>query len=86
MDSLIDEAWRIYDATADTCVVRPSIPILFFGDSAHYACSPLKVVTVALNPSRKEFRTPIGSCGSGARRAFGQGRWTFGLATPTSPR
>lgn len=56
MDPLIDEAWRIYEQTKDDdAVVRPSIPILFFGDSERYACSPLKVITVGLNPSRKEF-------------------------------
>ncbi len=56
MDSLIDEAWRMYRASEDNdVVVKPSIPILFFGDSGRYFRSPLKVVTVALNPSGKEF-------------------------------
>jgi hypothetical protein len=36
-------------------LVRPSIPILFFGDSERFASSPLRIVTVGLNPSRKEF-------------------------------
>ena len=36
-------------------LVRPSIPILLFGDSSCYLRAPLKVITVALNPSRKEF-------------------------------
>jgi hypothetical protein len=55
MESLIDEAWRLYRQTADPCVVRPAIPILYFGDLLHYATSPLKVITVALNPSHHEF-------------------------------
>jgi hypothetical protein len=55
MDTLIAEAWRIYEQTAEACVVRPSIPILFFGDSERYFRSSLKVVTVGLNPSREEF-------------------------------
>jgi len=56
MNSLVDAARRIYlDATDDDCVVKPSIPILFFGDSDRYFGSSLKVITVALNPSRKEF-------------------------------
>jgi len=55
MDSLIDEAWRLYVETSDPCVVRPSIPILYFGDRERYVASPLKVITVALNPSRHEF-------------------------------
>jgi hypothetical protein len=36
-------------------LVRPSIPILFFGDSERFADSPLRVITVGLNPSREEF-------------------------------
>src|SRR5215211_7469174 len=55
MEPLIDEAWRLYRQTSDPCVVRPSIPILYFGDLPRYAASPLKVITVALNPSHHEF-------------------------------
>lgn len=56
MDSLIEEAWHHYHRAEDIpFVVRPSIPILFFGDSQRYARSQLKVVTVGLNPSRIEF-------------------------------
>jgi hypothetical protein len=55
MEPLINEAWRLYFQTSDPCVVRPSIPILYFGDLAQYAASPLKVITVALNPSHHEF-------------------------------
>lgn len=55
MESLIYEAWRLYHATVDPCVVRPSIPILYFGDYQRYKASPLKVITVALNPSHHEF-------------------------------
>jgi hypothetical protein len=36
-------------------LVLPSIPILFFGDSLQLAKSPLRVITVGLNPSREEF-------------------------------
>lgn len=36
-------------------VVEPSIPILYFGDLRSYEDSSPRVVTVALNPSRKEF-------------------------------
>lgn len=52
---LLEMAWATYANSPDECVVRPSIPILYFGDSAAYARSPLKVVTVALNPSHHEF-------------------------------
>lgn len=36
-------------------VVPDSIPVLYFGDSEAYQNSPIKVVTVGLNPSDKEF-------------------------------
>jgi hypothetical protein len=36
-------------------LVLPSIPILFFGDSLRFGSSPLRVITVGLNPSREEF-------------------------------
>ena len=36
-------------------MVRPSIPILWFGDSAAFSHSRVRVVTVGLNPSRVEF-------------------------------
>jgi len=35
--------------------VDPAIPILYFGDLTAYLRSPLRVVTVGLNPSRLEF-------------------------------
>lgn len=59
MDSLIEEAWYLYKDSEDTpCVLKPSLPILYFGDSERYARSSLKVITVGLNPSWAEF--PIG--------------------------
>ena len=36
-------------------VVKPSIPVVWFGDMAAYMKSEKKVVSVALNPSRDEF-------------------------------
>jgi hypothetical protein len=54
--ALIDEAWRLYLNAADNpVVVKPSIPLPYWGDGDHYAASPLKIVTVGLNPSRREF-------------------------------
>jgi hypothetical protein len=35
--------------------VKSFIPILFFGDSSKYFSSKLKVITLGLNPSKKEF-------------------------------
>jgi hypothetical protein len=56
MDSLVAEAWQLYEAAETTpSVVKPSIPILYFGDRDRYGASPLKVITVGLNPSRNEF-------------------------------
>lgn len=52
---LVDAAWDCFDSARQPCVVRPSIPILFFGDLVAYSASPLRVVTVGLNPSREEF-------------------------------
>jgi hypothetical protein len=36
-------------------LVKPSIPILFFGDSVRFFSSKLKVITLGLNPSKVEF-------------------------------
>ena len=55
MEQLIEDAWRLYHQASDPCVVKPSIPILYFGDMQRYAASSLKVITVALNPSHHEF-------------------------------
>jgi len=40
----------------DEVVVKPSLPILYFGDLEGYAKSGLKVITVGKNPSLNEFR------------------------------
>ncbi len=56
MNQLIQQAWQLYhDSRAITCVVRPSMPILYFGDLERYVRSPLRIVTVGLNPSAAEF-------------------------------
>src|SRR4051812_23219231 len=53
---LVDEAWREYDLHRhEEFVVKPSVPILFFGDLQRYLSSPVRIVTVGLNPSRIEF-------------------------------
>ena len=54
--ALIDEEWRIYlDAEGNPVVVRPSIPLPYWGDAERFLQSALKIVTVGLNPSRREF-------------------------------
>ena len=48
--------WDAFDRVAHrTCRVAPAAPILFFGDLDAYRASPLRVVTVGLNPSLHEF-------------------------------
>jgi hypothetical protein len=58
MTPLVDEAWNVYKLAESArlpALVRPSIPVLFFGDHERYFESPLRVVTVGLNPSDSEF-------------------------------
>lgn len=56
ISDLIRESWRVYaDFEDQPFLVKPSIPILFFGDSNQYFASELKVITLGLNPSRVEF-------------------------------
>lgn len=56
MNNLIRESWEIYYACQkQSFLVKPSIPILFFGDSDKYFSSRLRIITLGLNPSRIEF-------------------------------
>jgi hypothetical protein len=56
LSSLINEAWRLFTALRPVkCVVRRSVPILYFGDLPAYFKSRTRVVTVGLNPSSAEF-------------------------------
>ena len=52
----VAQAWDAFDRAGrlPSCV-KPSVPILFFGDLNAYVASPLRVVTVASNPSPREF-------------------------------
>ncbi|MXW00874.1 MAG: hypothetical protein F4X59_08290 [Holophagales bacterium] len=53
---LVDRAWQAFDrAGVLTSRVAPAAPILFFGDLDAYLDSPLRVLTVGLNPSLHEF-------------------------------
>lgn len=53
---LLSRSWRPYDRL-NGChhVVRPAVPILFFGNSEEYFNSELRVITVGHNPSLAEF-------------------------------
>lgn len=51
-----ERAWDLYEEFAEeTCVLTPSIPVLYFGNREAYEDSPRKVVTVGHNPSGVEF-------------------------------
>ena len=50
------QAWHAFDrASGLSSRVAPAMPILFFGDVDAYRISPLRVLTVGLNPSLHEF-------------------------------
>ena len=52
----VAEAWRAFDRAGSLrCRVSPAAPILFFGDFDAYSRSPLRVLSVGLNPSWREF-------------------------------
>lgn len=52
----VAEAWHAFDRAGSLpCRVSPAAPVLFFGDFDAYSRSPLRVLTVGLNPSRREF-------------------------------
>jgi len=56
IDDIIQKSWQTYAQFEDqSFLVKPSIPILFFGDSKQYFSSEVKVITVGKNPSRFEF-------------------------------
>ena len=55
MEAIIQAALAAHDAAPPVICVTPSIPILYFGDKTAYLKSPLRIVTVALNPSLAEF-------------------------------
>lgn len=56
LNDAIDGAWAAFErAGALPSRVTPAFPILFFGDLDSYWASPLRVLTVGLNPSLREF-------------------------------
>ena len=56
LDAVVSGAWRSFERAAVLGArVSPAVPVLFFGDVAAYSVSPLRVVTVGLNPSLREF-------------------------------
>jgi hypothetical protein len=58
LDGVVERAWAAHRAAIASgieAVVLPSVPIAWFGDMEAYLDSPLRVITVGLNPSRLEF-------------------------------
>ena len=56
LGAAVATAWLAFGrAAALPSRVSPAVPVLFFGDLAAYRSSPLRVLTVGLNPSRREF-------------------------------
>ena len=60
LNQAVAMAWRAFERVGrQHWRVTPAVPILFFGDLDRYWTSPLRIVTVGLNPSLQEF--PPGS-------------------------
>ena len=56
LGAAVATAWLAFGrAAALPSRVSPAVPVLFFGDLAAYRSSPLRVLTVGLNPSLHEF-------------------------------
>ena len=56
LDRAVMVAMRAFErAVEQLFCVTPAVPILFFGDLHAYRASPLRVLTVGLNPSLHEF-------------------------------
>lgn len=56
-DMLLKDSLNYYNNSCNLdFVVKPSLPILYFGDMVAYFKSDFKVITAALNPSDAEFK------------------------------
>ena len=56
-DMLLKDSLSYYNNSCNLdFVVKPSLPILYFGDMVAYFKSDFKVITAALNPSDAEFK------------------------------
>lgn len=54
---MIEKTLEYFDTHKNNeLVVKPSLPILYFGNLDAYRKSELKVITVGKNPSDNEFR------------------------------
>ncbi len=57
LESLVHECFKQYLQSHNTSlpIPSPSIPILYFGNYPSYKKSEIKIITVGLNPSHREF-------------------------------
>ena len=56
LTELARQAWSLHDGASDhQWLVRPSAPVLYFGNFPVYERAKVRIVTVALNPSLVEF-------------------------------
>lgn len=56
LEKAVAGAWHAFDRAAKLpCRVTEAAPILFFGDLNAYQASPVRILTVGLNPSLYEF-------------------------------
>lgn len=57
LEPLAQKCNQLYHRTQNTSlpITNPSIPILYFGDYPSYNKSEIKIITVGLNPSHREF-------------------------------
>ena len=56
INAIVSDCFRdYYEDCNPACVLRDVVPILWFGDMDAYWASEKKIVTVAVNPSDKEF-------------------------------
>ncbi|MGP7818108.1 hypothetical protein ACTXGU_13270 [Niallia sp. 01092] len=56
LNHLIKAYWDMYETHKDfSYVVKPSMPILYFGNSKKYFESPIRIITVGLSPSKRDF-------------------------------
>lgn len=59
LTSLAKECLENFESKKDlSYVVKSSMPILYFGNIKKYFESPIRIITVGLNPSKKEFPDP----------------------------
>ena len=58
LDNLITNVWSDFqNVKADSCIVKISIPIIWFGDmNTYFQNGNRRIVTIGLNPSKREFQ------------------------------